>query len=201
MKGMKKVLKFKVFSNYNNARKIADDIIISLMRHSGLEEKEREYAQTFSSTVRPTPFSWLFTSHPSDDNDNIDADDADYNDFIITIYEMKGNRKSKLSVSQNKQLLQKVMDDPVEQINIVTRSNCELYKLRSTIDSKIRSYNMSKQLSDKDSLYDMRSDIIDLIQNLIDELNKCSNQHDQFMSDMTKFVTESLCQLRSAVDE
>lgn len=60
MKGFEKILKFTVFENYEDARKIADDIIVCLVKNSGLKtEDEKSYLPTYVSTVRETFFSFF----------------------------------------------------------------------------------------------------------------------------------------------
>ena len=55
MKGFEKILKFNVFESYENARKIADDIIVSLVKNSCCEtEDDKRFLPTYTSTVRET---------------------------------------------------------------------------------------------------------------------------------------------------
>lgn len=107
MNGFHKVLKFNVFESYNNARKIADEIIESLVNNTSLKNEEKEYLPTYTSTVRESFLSVLGGSVDcgDKDSDNITKDeDEEIADYVIRIYEVRGNRKSRLSVTQNKQL-------------------------------------------------------------------------------------------------
>ena len=93
MRGFSKVCKFTVYESYNNARKIADDIVISLMKNTSV--KEDEYLPTYISTVKEH-FSCIFIGVATDENT------ISY--YVIEVYEVLGNEKSKLSISQNKYL-------------------------------------------------------------------------------------------------
>ena len=105
MKGFSKILKFKVFESYDDARKIADDIIISLVKNSGCKtEEEKKYLPTYVSTVRETYLSSFVDCVFKDKDAEEEDDDKRYAEYRISIYEVRGNRKSKLSVSQNKEL-------------------------------------------------------------------------------------------------
>lgn len=111
MKGFKKILKFKTFQKYEDARKIADDIIVSLVKNSGFETNdEKDFLPTYISTVRETfcsKFANFFDFSVSEDELEAEFElfnDKKIGDYCIVIYEVDGNRKSKLSVTQNKKL-------------------------------------------------------------------------------------------------
>lgn len=105
MNGFHKVLKFHVWENYNNARKIADEIIESLVNNTSLKNEEKEYLPTYASTVRESFSSILGSSIDCGDEDsNNISEDEEIADYVIRIYEVKGNRKSRLSVTQNERL-------------------------------------------------------------------------------------------------
>ena len=42
MNGFNKILKFKVWGSFQEARTITDDIIMSLVKNSGLNEEEKD---------------------------------------------------------------------------------------------------------------------------------------------------------------
>ena len=56
MKGFTKILKFKIYENYENARKIADDIIVSLVKNTSLEEKEKRIRERYAEYERKMKF-------------------------------------------------------------------------------------------------------------------------------------------------
>lgn len=104
MNGFHRVLKFHIWGTYSNARKIADEIIISLVKNSGLKEEERDWLPTYTSTVREDFLSFLFSN--DDDKDKLEETNREdrVSDWVIKIYEVRGNRQSRLSVTQNEEL-------------------------------------------------------------------------------------------------
>lgn len=85
-----KVVKFSVYESYNNARKIADDIIESLISNTSF--KNDENTPTYASSVRRD--FWTFCA----------VNDDEISCYVIRIYKIAGNRKSRMSVSQNEKL-------------------------------------------------------------------------------------------------
>ena len=71
------------------------------------KNEEKEYLPTYISTVRESFLYALGRLFDCDDDnsDNITKDeDEEIADYMIRIYEVRGNRKSRLSVTQNEQL-------------------------------------------------------------------------------------------------
>lgn len=105
MNGFNKVLKFGVWGTFKNARIIADDIILSLVKNSELKEEEKDCLPTYTSTIKENLLCWLGDiSSNKDEIDNENSDVGYVSKWIITIYEVNGNKGSKLSVTQNKKL-------------------------------------------------------------------------------------------------
>ena len=105
MNGFNKVLKFKVWGSFQDARTIADDIIMSLVKNSGLKEEEKDYLPTYTSTIKEGFLCCLGDIFSSDNEvDDGTGEDKYISQWIIRIYEAKGNRGSRLSVTQNKEL-------------------------------------------------------------------------------------------------
>lgn len=105
MNGFKRVLKFGVWGTFKDARTIADDIIVSLVRNSGLEkEEEKDWLSTYTSTIKEDFLYALGDFSSSDDSEELKSEDKYVSKWIIRIYEAKGNRGSRLSVTQNKEL-------------------------------------------------------------------------------------------------
>ena len=111
MKGFDKILKFKISCSYENARKIADDIIVSLMKNTDLKEEEKIYLPTYTSTVRETHLGIsLLPDEKIEDLFDYEKRDKMYSEFIIEIFEVTGNRRSRLSVTQNKEFRDMLMN-------------------------------------------------------------------------------------------
>ena len=105
MKGFNKILKFKISCTYKNARKIADDIIVSLVKNTDLKEEEKIHLPTYTSTVRETRFGRaLLADETIEDLLDVEKRDKMYSEFVIEIFEVEGNRRSRLSIAQNKEL-------------------------------------------------------------------------------------------------
>lgn len=87
---MRKILSFVVRNNsYNNARKIADCIIIALTKYSSSVPKP-----TFTSEIKLTMYE-RFT------RDLSRITDESLGDYKITVFKCIGNRKSLLSPAYN----------------------------------------------------------------------------------------------------
>ncbi len=105
MNGFNKILKFKVWKSFREARTIADDIIMSLVKNSGLNEEEKDYLPTYTSTIKESFLCWLGdVVFSEDETENETGEDKYISQWIIRIYEVNGNRGSRLSVTQNKKL-------------------------------------------------------------------------------------------------
>ena len=105
MKGFEKILKFNVFESYENARKIADDIIVSLVKNSCCEtEDDKRFLPTYSSIVRENFCSSFLDCFMEEDPEEKVDEDKRIGTYSISIYEVRGNRRSRLSVTQNKEL-------------------------------------------------------------------------------------------------
>ena len=88
---MKKVLSFVIKNDYINARKIADYIVIALIKYPS------KYSNpTYASVVKRTKWDWI----PNTKSGN-EITDTDICYYKITIYKLKGNRGSILSPAQN----------------------------------------------------------------------------------------------------
>lgn len=105
MNGFNKILKFRVWGSFREARTIADDIIMSLVKNSGLKEAEKDCLPTYTSTIKESFLCWLGDIGSSEDKtENETGEDKYISQWIIRIYEVKGNRGSRLSVTQSKEL-------------------------------------------------------------------------------------------------
>lgn len=105
MNGLNKVLKFGVWGTFNNARIIADDIIISLIKNSGLKEDEKDYLPTYASSIKEDLLCWSGNIGSGQDKTEDENNEGEYvTKWIIRIYKVKGNMGSRLSVTQNKKL-------------------------------------------------------------------------------------------------
>lgn len=101
MNGFNKVLRFGVWGTFKNARIIADDIILSLIKNSGLNENEKDFLPTYTSSIKEDFLCWL-GDIGSDRDEN--AEEEYITKWIIRIYKTQGNKGSKISVTQNKEL-------------------------------------------------------------------------------------------------
>lgn len=105
MNGFNKILKFKVWGSFREVRNIADDIIMSLVKNSGLNEEEKDYLPTYASSIKEDLLCWLGDIGSGQDKTEDENNEEEYvTKWIIRIYEVKGNRGSRLSVTQNKEL-------------------------------------------------------------------------------------------------
>lgn len=105
MNGFKRVLKFGVWGTFKDARTITDDIIVSLVKNSGLEkEEDKDWLSTYTSTIKEDFLCVLGVLGSSDDSEEEISEDKYISRWIIRIYEARGNRGSRLSVTQNKEL-------------------------------------------------------------------------------------------------
>lgn len=105
MNGFDKVLKFGVWGTFKNARIIADDIILSLIKNSGFKEDEKDYLPTYTSSIKEDFLCWLGDIGSGKDETGDEYSKEEYTTkWIIRIYEVCGNRGSKLSITQNKKL-------------------------------------------------------------------------------------------------
>ena len=105
MNGINKILKFRVWGSFQEARTIADDIIMSLVKNSGLKEEEKDYLPTYASTIKEGFLCWIGDIFSSDNEvEDGTGEDKYVSQWIIRIYEAKGNKGSRLSVTQNKEL-------------------------------------------------------------------------------------------------
>ena len=104
MKGFNKVIKFKIEESYENARKIADDIIVSLTKNTS---KDGVHIPTFVSTITETSYGKTILRDGS--KILLDSKDKEVSEYIIEIFVALGNRRSKLSISQNETLMEKVL--------------------------------------------------------------------------------------------
>lgn len=105
MNGFNNVLKFRVWGSFQEARTIADDIIMSLVKNSGLKEEEKDYLPTYTSTIKESFLCWIGDIGSSENKtENETGEDKYISQWIIRIYEVNGNRGSRLSVTQNKEL-------------------------------------------------------------------------------------------------
>lgn len=105
MNGFNKILKFRVWGSFREARTIADDIIMSLVKNSGLKEAEKDCLPTYTSTIKESFLCWLGDIGSIDDEtENETGEDKYISQWNIRIYEVNGNRGSRLSVTQNKEL-------------------------------------------------------------------------------------------------
>ena len=105
MNGFNKVLKFGVWGTFKNARVIADDIVLSLIKNSGLKEDEKDYLPTYTSSIKEDFLCWL--GDIGSNSDRIESENAEeeyVTKWIIRIYKTQGNEGSKISVTQNKEL-------------------------------------------------------------------------------------------------
>lgn len=87
MFGLKRIIKMKVYSDYKSARKVADDIILSLSRNIDTNG-------TFTSTIKMS-FGYVFEGSKAGPYNRYNAK------WIIRIFKCEGNRYSILSPSQN----------------------------------------------------------------------------------------------------
>ena len=105
MNGFNKILRFKVWGSFKEVRAIADDIIISLVKNSGFKEEEKCCLPTYTSTIKEGFLCWLGDIFSSDNKvEDGTGEDKYVSQWIIRIYEAKGNIGSRLSVTQNKEL-------------------------------------------------------------------------------------------------
>ena len=102
MKRIDRILKFTLTESYMNTRKVADDIVVSLIKNKNVES----FPETFASSVTLSPLGRLvkFLKKGSKPG-NYDWDSHKLR-YVIEIYKTYGNRKSKLSVSCNDDLKQ-----------------------------------------------------------------------------------------------
>lgn len=104
MKGFKKVLRFKIFDNYSNARKIADDIILSLMKNDIDKDIYSNCSlPIYVPTVRTSFLSTLVNFFHSNNEDiyfrrlmKECAEREDYKIHIITIYEVVRKHRKRI---------------------------------------------------------------------------------------------------------
>lgn len=95
MFGVQKVLQFSMIGNFENVRKITDDIIISLMKNT--KNKTNDLVKwTYGSTIRED-FLSRFTNAFYDKY----SPWGEYKEWTVRIYILQGNRQSKLSIAQN----------------------------------------------------------------------------------------------------
>lgn len=104
MNGFKKILKFGVWGTFKNARIITNDIILSLVKNSGLKEDEEDYLPTYTSTINEDLLCWLGDIFSKGETEDEDGKEEYITKWVIRIYEVCGNRGSKLSITQNKKL-------------------------------------------------------------------------------------------------
>lgn len=105
MFGVNKVLEFSIDGNFDNVRKIADDIIISLMKNDAKKDGE-PLKRTYGSTIRKD-FIYRLVKFFYEDY----IPWSDYQTWTVRIYWLEGNRQSKLSIAQNMQLRTLVLDE------------------------------------------------------------------------------------------
>ena len=109
MNGFNKVLKFGVWGTFKNARIIADDIILSLIKNNGFKEDKEDkedYLPTYTSSVKEDFLCWLGNiGSDQDDTESENSEEGYVTKWIIRIYKTQGNRGSKISVTQNKELM------------------------------------------------------------------------------------------------
>ena len=85
-------------------RTITDDIIVSFVKNSGLErEEDKDWLSTYASAIKEDFLCALGDFGSSDDSEET-SEDKYVSRWIIRIYEARGNRGSRLSVTQNKEL-------------------------------------------------------------------------------------------------
>jgi len=118
MKDIKRVLKFTKYDTYNSIRKVADDIVISLMNNETFNRP-----RTFTSTIVVNPIYQIGVGLgifiPKCREYGVEKDER-YMLYDIKIYQVLGNRKSRISIAQNEQLRQIVLgNDIVEQEEII----------------------------------------------------------------------------------
>ena len=109
MKDIKKILSFTKYDTYNNARRMADDIVIVLMNNDTSSSPI-----TFTSTVTVNPIYKIGVDlgmFLPDRNDFGKDEDDKHKNYVIKVYQVFGNRNSKLSIAQNKELAKIVLGD------------------------------------------------------------------------------------------
>ena len=105
MKRIDSILKFTLTESYMNARKVADDIVVSLIRNKDVKSSP----ETFASSVTLSPLGRLVKFFKKNSKPGIYDWDSYKLRYVIEIYKTYGNRKSKLSVSCNDDLKQMVV--------------------------------------------------------------------------------------------
>ena len=105
MKRIDTIIKFTLTENYMNARKVADDIVISLIKNKDAESSP----ETFASSVTLSPVGRLVKFLKRGSKPGVYNWDSHKLRYVIEIYKTYGNRKSKLSVSCNDDLKQIVI--------------------------------------------------------------------------------------------
>lgn len=101
MTAFQRIIRFKRYTTYDYAREIADNIVVALMDNDS--QMVKDYPPTYVSSVREHKsfFVWLYDvlfNEPSPD------DSTSISRYVIEVYRVLGNRKSKLSISQNEKL-------------------------------------------------------------------------------------------------
>ena len=99
MKRIERILKFTLTDNYENARKVADDMIVALIKNT---ENTSTYASSVTLSSLGRFIKWCQKSRKS----ALYEWDTHRLRYVIEVYKTYGNRKSGLSVSCNEELKQ-----------------------------------------------------------------------------------------------
>lgn len=105
MKRIDRILKFTLTGSYINARKVADDIVVSLIKNKDVESSP----ETFASSVTLSPLGRLVKFLKKGSKPGVYDWDSHKLCYVIEIYKTYGNRKSKLFVICNDDLKQVVV--------------------------------------------------------------------------------------------
>lgn len=157
MRGFEKILKMKIWNTYSNARKIADDIIISMIKNHDLYDSDLSYMPTYISTVQVS--NLLSATRITSE------DDDEYNLWCIRVYQCNGNRKSKLSISQNPELMSIV--NKIDKPESFTNALMTTYKMNGLLNTLANKYRRSKNISSDTELTNQRIELKKKINNLI----------------------------------